>query len=419
MTTPLDDLTVIEWGNDRCSYAGKLMADMGARVIKVEPRSGEETRTYPPFADNHEHPEKSLYFWSYNVNKLGVTLDATQPKGRDLLKKLICSADVVIESQPIGHPQKIGIDYSDIKSLAPHLIWASITPYGRNVSAAKIPSTDLTLAANGGFAWMNGYDDHTLPPLRGGGTQAYHTGCHYAFMSILVALLHKDITGVGQFIDVSINASVNVTTEAGSYQWLVANNTVQRQTGRHASIQPSTKNQFECKDGKHVCVMLAARKPDIFKLLQKWLPEVDEPILPDLQSVLEHIDSGNLDTSTWPNTTELIDSLQKSILKIAKKTNAIDFMERAQGGNIVCSVLNTPDEMLNSPHFISRNFPTPVQHLDRADPVTYSGAPYHFEKSPWQINRPPPQLGEHNKEIFKEIGLSLQDIDALQRDSII
>ncbi|HAO54155.1 MAG TPA: hypothetical protein DCR03_01000, partial [Gammaproteobacteria bacterium] len=115
-----------------------------------------------------------------------------------------------------------------------------------------------------------------------------------------------------------------------------------RQTGRHASIQPSIKNQFECKDGKHVCVMLAARKPDIFKLLQKWLPEVDEPILPPLQSVLEHISSGNLDTSTWPNTRELIDSLQKSILKIAKKTNAIDFMERAQAGNIVCSVLNTP-----------------------------------------------------------------------------
>lgn len=419
MNRPLDDLTVIEWGDERGSYAGKLMADMGARVIKVEPPEGEQTRKYPPFADDQEHPEKSLYFWSYNVNKLSITIDTTQSQGRNLLKTLLGSADVVIESQSIDYPASIGVDYSDVKPSVPDLIWASITPYGRNVSKARIPANDLTLAANGGFAWMNGYDDHRLPPLRGGGTQAYHTGCHYAFMSILVALLHRDSTGIGQFIDVSINAAVNVSTEAGSYQWLVAENTVQRQTGRHAGIQPSAKNQFECQDGKHVCVMLAARKPHIFKLLENWLPEIQEEISTPIQTVLKRISEGNLDTTTWPSPRELIDSIQDSFTKIAAKTRAIDFMERAQANNIVCSVLNTPDEMLNSPHFVSREFPTSVKHSDREKPVTYSGAPYVFEKSSWNIERPPPKLGEHNKEIFMEMGLSLEDIDRHKRDNII
>ena len=113
-------------------------------------------------------------------------------------------------------------------------------------------STDLTILAAGGIAWMNGYDDHTLPPVRGAGNQGYHTGCHYGVMSFLAALLYRDVSGEGQFIDVSAHASCNVTTESGSYSWLVAEATVQRQTGRHASINPSMPSQVRCADGRYV-----------------------------------------------------------------------------------------------------------------------------------------------------------------------
>ena len=248
----LDDLRVIELCDERGAWAGKLLADMGADVIKLEPPEGDATRNYEPFVDDVPDPEQSLYFWYYNTSKRSVVIDLATRQGQADFRRLVESADVVIDTDDKGELDELGLDYEDFAEDHPDLIWASITPFGRSSVRSEEIHTDLTLAANGGFSWMNGYDDHSLPPVRGGGPQAWHTGCHYAFMGILVALLERNQSEQGQFIDVNINASINVTTEAGSYVWLVGHDTVQRQTGRHAGVQPSMPSQLKCADGRYV-----------------------------------------------------------------------------------------------------------------------------------------------------------------------
>src|SRR5262249_2004196 len=219
---PLAGLRVVELCDEKGAFAGKLFADMGAEVIKVEPPAGDPTRGYAPFVADTADAERSLYFWHYNTSKRGVTLDIGQEKGRDLLRRLIAGADLFLESEPPGRLAELGLDYASLQSLNHRLIMVSITPFGQTAPRADEQVTDLTVLAGGGPVWSCGYDDHTLPPVRGGGNQGYQTASLHTAIAILVAVVHRDATGRGQFIDASMHAAGNVTTEFASYSWLLA-----------------------------------------------------------------------------------------------------------------------------------------------------------------------------------------------------
>ena len=128
----LDGLRIIEWTDEVGVWAGKLLADMGADVIKIEPPSGDATRDYPPFVDDEPNPERSLYFWHYNTSKRGITIDMETERGRELFKQLVAGADGVVESQPVGTLAEHGIDYADLRASNPSMIWVSVTPFGRS-----------------------------------------------------------------------------------------------------------------------------------------------------------------------------------------------------------------------------------------------------------------------------------------------
>ncbi|MDZ7726763.1 MAG: CoA transferase [Dehalococcoidia bacterium] len=274
MNGPMHGLRVLEYTDHLGTWAGKLLADMGAEVIKVEPPGGEVTRTFQPFLEEVPGQERSLYWWHYNTNKQSIVLDLSRDEARDIFRRLAADADFLVESAPPGMMAELGLDYPDLAPANERLIYISITPFGRTAPRAEEQATDITLMANGGIAWMNGYDDHSLPPVRGGGNQAYHTACHYAVMSGLVALLHRDNGGTGQHIDVNTNAAINVTNEAGSYTWLVAQQTVQRQTGRHAAVKPSMPSQVLCADGKYANTGVPPRRGEEFRKTYDWLGEL-------------------------------------------------------------------------------------------------------------------------------------------------
>ena len=169
MTGALNDLRVIELCDEAGAWAGKLLADMGADVIKVEPPAGSLTRTYAPFYKDVPHRDRSLTYWHYNTSKRGITLDLDQEAGREAFRRLVASADVLIEDQAPGRMAAWGLDYPDLSALNPKLIMTSITPFGRSGPRSTEQATDLTLLAGGGPVWSCGYDDHSLPPVRGGG----------------------------------------------------------------------------------------------------------------------------------------------------------------------------------------------------------------------------------------------------------
>ena len=264
------------------------MGDVGADVIKVEPPTGDPTRSYEPFYENEPGPDRSLFFWHYNTSKRSVTLDLEQDSAREVFKRLAAQADVVVDSYPPGYMDSIGIGYEDIAKECSGLVMVSITPFGQLGPYSDYQSTDLTALAFGGPVWSCGYDDHSIPPVRGGGNQAYHIVCHFADdWRIMTALIHRQFTGIGQHIDANMHAAANVTTEGGrSINWLVAGDTVQRQTGRHAAVVPSADGQVLCRDGRYVNVGIGARTEEQWIHLLTWLEE--EGLIEDLDEFLAY-----------------------------------------------------------------------------------------------------------------------------------
>jgi crotonobetainyl-CoA:carnitine CoA-transferase CaiB-like acyl-CoA transferase len=404
LSDALADVRVIELSSERGALAGKLLADMGAEVIVVEPPGGDRMRGYGPFLDDQPGPERSLYWWYYHTSKLGVTLDLDREADRDRFRALVASADVLLESEPPGRLQALGLDYENLCASREDLIAASITPFGSDDPRSAEPCIDLTVLAGGGPVWNCGYDDHGVAPVRGGGNQGFHTASHYAAMSILVALLARDETGLGQSIDVNMHAAANVTTEAGSYEWLVAGRTVERQTGRHAAPTPTLPTQIACADGRHVNTGVPPTRPPHFRSLHAWMVDLElidafpEAFLLEMGAELESIDLSKI--AEDPELTAIFGAGREAQNLIASRLPAYEFFIGSQERGLPVGIIYAPEEVIEDPHFVARGFPTEVLHPELDRTFVYPGAPYRFERSPWQIQRRAPLLGEHNEAIF-------------------
>ena len=408
----LQDIRVIELADEKVAFAGKLMADMGADVILIEPPEGEPSRRYPPFVDDNPDDNQSLYFCHYNTNKRSVVLDLGTEHGQQAFRHLVASADILLESQPTAALASKQLDYPDLVKIKPDIIHVAVTPYGREFSDSDLPWTDLTLMAAGGPPWSCGYDDHSLPPVRGWGQQGYHTGCHFAYMSALTALLHRQLTGEGQFIDVSMIGALNVTTEAASYAWLVSESTVQRQTGRHASTSPTGETQMQCADGRYVNTGVPPRFPEEFARLHQWMDQlglIDQ--LPEAVFLEMGANwQGPFDLSligSDDTITAIFGAGREALKFIAGRVSAQEFFIGCQEAGLAVGVINSPEEAFEDEHFKARGFQVPLDHDDLDRTLIYPGAPYQLPASPWSLRRRAPHLGEHSEEVFASLGCGL------------
>ena len=379
----------------------------GADVILVEPPGGDPARGYPPFVDDEPGEDRSLYWWHYHTSKRGVVIDLDEEAGRDRLRALIATADVLLEAEPRQRLAALGIDYDDLKTIRPDLVHVAVTPYGRADPKSDLPFTDLTLMAAGGPPWSCGYDDHSLPPIRGP-LQGFHIASHFAVMSALTALLHRAISGTGQFIDVSMTAAGNVTTEGASYNWLIAKNTVQRQTGRHASVTPSVETQQLCADGRYANTGVGPRQAKGFAALDKWLRQLGlDTELPEavfLQLGAEY--EGPLDISKIgedDEITAIFGASRAALRLIASRLSAQEFFVGCQRAGLTAGAVNSPEEAFEDEHFKSTASRSPCTHDDLDQDVVYPGAPIRLPECPWGISRRAPKLGEHDDEVFAEL----------------
>ena len=188
---PLAGCRVLELTDHKGEFCGKLLADMGADVIKIEPPGGQSTRTIGPFVDDVPNLNRSLNFWQYNTSKRGVTLNLETEDGRKLLKALVPRADIVLESYDPGYLPSLGLGYKDLERINPRLIVCSITPFGQEGPWARLKTSDLVQLAAGGIMGSTGYDDEDVaggPPMAPDGGHAWHMGCHYSYMAIMAAL---------------------------------------------------------------------------------------------------------------------------------------------------------------------------------------------------------------------------------------
>ena len=406
--TALHGVRVVELAQPPIALAGKLLADMGADVILVEPPGGDPSRRYPPFLDDRPGQDRSLYWWHYHTSKRGVAVDLDAAAGRARFRALMATADVLLEAEPRRRLAELNLDYPQLAAIKADLVHVAVTPYGREDARSDLPYTDLTLMAASGPPWSCGYDDHSLPPISGP-LQGYHTASHFAAMSALTALLHRSVGGAGQFVDVSMSAACNVTTEAATYTWLVAQKTVQRQTGRHASVSPSGETQQLCADGRYANTGVPPRKPAEFAALARWLEELGladelpEAVFLELGANWEGpFDLARLGTDD--EITAAFGAGREALKLIASKVPAQEFFLGCQRAGLAVGVVNAPEEAFEDGHFKARGFAVPLRHEDLDATVTYPGAPYRLTGSPWALARRAPKLGEHDAEVFAELG---------------
>jgi crotonobetainyl-CoA:carnitine CoA-transferase CaiB-like acyl-CoA transferase len=388
------------WG----AWAGKTLADLGADVVVVEPPGGHFTRTFGPFVDDEPHPDRSLWWWYYNTSKRSVVLDLQAPAEADGLRQLVSGADIVLEGERPGRLSALGIDHTDFRGERPELVWTSVTTHGRTSPRSVQPWTDLTMAAASGQAWLSGYDDHSLPPMRGRGNQTLQIAGTHAALATLTALIHRDATGAGQHVDVSVFAACNVTTESGTFVWLVARQTVQRQTGRHASVEPTMDVQVQAADGRYVTTGFPPQEAKDFRVLLEWLDQLGlRETCPEVFWLEIGIQRGGIDLrKEWgdPEAMGIFGAVRSALVYIAENISAVAFFEGAQERDLQCGIIFSPDEAYENAHFVARGMQVVVEHDELGREVRYPGAPFQMSASPWELSRRPPLVGEHTTELL-------------------
>ncbi|MEE8470570.1 MAG: CoA transferase [Dehalococcoidia bacterium] len=393
----LSDLRVLDLAGPMGVYCTKQLADLGADVIKIEPPGGDPTRAIGPFYHDEHHPEKSLYWFHLNTSKRSITLDIESPDGWEILKKLAGKADVVVETFRPGYLEGIGLGYSTLQEINPGLILTSITPFGQTGPYKDFKASDIVGLAMGGFLFICGWEDE--PPTRVGGSQAYNMASVNACAGTLIALYHRDITGEGQHVDVSMQQCV-----AHALQWVTQMYDLQNRI-MVRSGQLGVPLQ-ECEDGW--AMLLALFDWDVFV---DWLESVGEAA--DLADERYK----DMDFQIRPEVRQHITDVTDAFTKAHDKRW---ICEEGQKRHIIAIPCNNARDVMENPQLVSRGFFVDVDHPELDDTLTYPGAPYRFGGTPWRIARRPPLIGEHNSDIYmEELGFSQKEMAVLKEQGII
>ena len=411
---PLAGLRVLELADEKGQYCGKLMADLGADVIKIEPPGGQNTRSVGPFLADTPNRESSLSFWHYNTSKRGITLNLENADGRSLFRRLVPSADIILETNPPGYMTSLGLDYEQLIKINPSLIMCSLTPFGQTGPWRDYQTSDLLHLAAGGQMASSGYDPEDVPdapPIAPGGGNAWHIGAHYAYMGILAALFYRDMTGQGQYIDASVHEACALTTEGAIAIYLSTGEVVRRHTGRHASPDQSTRIQLATKEGAWVNVTRSGSNltPARLRRLAEWMDEFG--LAQDLMDD-KYLDPAVLEENAQHTTEVLADFFAHMPQD--------EIWHGGQERDFPWGAVRSMDEIVGDPHLEDRGFFVDVEHPELEQSFVYPGAAAIYNGSPWRISRRAPLIGEHNQEILcDELGLKREELTLLAESGVI
>ncbi|TAK36482.1 MAG: CoA transferase [Chloroflexota bacterium] len=405
MTAVLSDLTIIEYGDFiSAPFCSKLMADLGATVIKVEPLAGDSARRHGPFPNDAPHPERSGLYLNLNTNKLGITLDTETETGKKLFYRLVAQADIVVENFAPRELADRGLDYEHLREVNPRLIVTSVTPFGQTGPYKDYKGYAINAAALGGMSNIVGEPgrEPLTPPMSLG----HYQGGAVAAFATLAAAFARDANGEGQHVDVS-EAEVWATLHVGYLMSGYVYHGMQRMRSGHRTpgIYPYTI--LPCKDGFMSMIAIQgfqwkrflelvgdgavpewyAKEPrfqDRYEIGRKYAAEMDELLAP------------------W------LSAHTKAEIFAACREQHIPF-----------APVRSIDEVANDEHLGERQFFTEITHPE-AGTLRYPGAPYRFSETPWALNRPAPLLGEHNAEIYcGRLGCTSEELVKLRQTGII
>ncbi|MBI4330352.1 MAG: CoA transferase [Chloroflexi bacterium] len=376
----LTGIRVLDLAGPMGQPCGRILGDLGADVIKVEPPGGDPARGLGPFAGDIEDPERSIFFLHFNANKRSLVLDLTAPEGREMFLRLVRTADVVLESFPPGHLAELGLSYEELKRANPGIVVTSITPFGQTGPYRDFKGTDFIAVAMGGMAFPEG--DPGNPPFTQPHYQAYQQAGRHAVFATLVSLRERRTSGQGQHVDVSVQE-----VAAHHSLQLVDYSSVQEITERTVGIlgRRGVANYYPCRDDRWV--LISFFRPQQRAALAEW---IDDPVASDLLR--------DPPTSRGPNPV-----LVNRIAAFVGRFDREEFLAEATRRRLPASAMNSIVDFVEHPHTKERRFLIEIEH-----PVVGKyrapGAPSRFNRTPWRVTRAAPLLGQHTREILAEIG---------------
>lgn len=392
----MEGFRVLNLARDRGLAAGKMLADLGADVIKVERPEGDPARRLGPFKDDIPGQERSLYFLNFCTNQRGVTLNLQTAAGRDIFKQLVNVSDVVLEDFQPGVMESVGLGYPVLREVNARIVMTSITGFGPAGPFKEYKAPDLVSFAMGGMMFLSG--DPAKPPVVAPCEQAYYSVCLLASFGTLTALFNRTRTGSGRLVEISTHEAMAIQ------EHLVVRYSLESDIVRRVGSQHTTAPSriYPCKDGPvYVFAGMARHWKRLLEMMGH--PEtLMDPIWDDSRFRRENVD--------------VIDPI---VTEFTMKHTRAELVEKFQSSGIPCTPVNTPEEFVNDPQIQSRGFIAEMTH-----PVIgksrYLAPPYKFTDQLCGSGRAAPLLGQHNQEIYcRELGLSPAELEGLRDDGVI
>lgn len=379
----------------------QLLADQGATVIKIEPPSGDAIRSSGPFRPDDDLRAFGGYFASVNRNKVSLVLDLKQERGKDILRRLIASSDVVVENFRSGVMERLGLSYEVLRAQQPALVYAAIRGFGDPRSGespyAHWPAYDVVAQAMGGIMGITGPAGGA--PLKTGPGVGDIVPAMMLGIGILSAVHHARRTGEGQFVDVGMTDSILALCERIVYQYSYQGRVPGPEGNRHPLLCPF--GLFEALDG---WVSIACPSDDFWKHLAAAMgqPEMgtDERYATN-QARLAHAEAVNTAVEGF---TQRHDKAELS---------------RLLGGRVPFGPVYSVEDIFNDLHFRARDMLVAVDHPGCAEPVQIVGVPIKLSETPGSVRHRAPLLGEHSQQILQDIGYDADTIRALVSDGVV
>ena len=376
-------------------FCSQVLADHGADVIKVEPLEGDFFRRMGPFRDDDTERHFGGLFQSCNRNKRSIALDLKHPEGQETLRRLVASADALVENYRAGVLDKLGLGYEALRALNPRLVYTSVRGFGDKAGGQSPymhwPAFDIVAQAMGGWMGITGEDaDH--PVKVGGGAGDTVPGLFAAF-GTMAALWHARATGEGQYVDIAMTDSILAMSELVVSQF----------SYRGVSPMPSGNgipgfapfDTIRAQDG--LIAIAAPHDPQWLVLCQLMgRPE----LAADPRFASEQL--------RWNHRAELYEAIEAFTRRHTKQE-----LRDVFGGKVPFSPIYTAGEIFQDPHFAARNMLPRVDHPGSAEPAAVPGVPVKLSATPGGVRHRAPRLGEHTFDILREIGLTAADVEGL------
>ena len=404
----LEGVRVIEFADETAAYCGRLLADLGAEVIKVEPPGGGRLRHARPFVKGHEgDPNASLAFWVHNTSKKSVVLDLETDEGRTLARKLALTADIVLEDYPVGYLAERGLGFNSLHAEKPALVYTSVTGFGQDGPHAHWAYSDIVGQAMGGIMTLAG--EPTDPPNMIYGRQADISASIQAAQGTLMALLYAEATGEGQQVDVSAQEALSMAQETAMQTWdfQKRNRTRTGELGMLPIPLPAT-GVAKCKDGYVSLYILAPAGKDLPALVD-WMREKgmqgpldDEPY----RTIVNQLNMAWL-TQLMSNPAAAGEILQhlpvitKTILDFFATMSAREAYEEGQRRQLLIGIVSTPKDIAENAQLRARDWFVRIES-PLGGTIEFPGPPYRLSETPAVISRPP-RLGEHTDDILASL----------------